>query len=380
MFITRKKMRLNSSRACASVFAVVSLLGVCHQSYAGNTLRIVDWNIEDDINGATTPRAGFNTVLEGMGNEIIAGVAQPIDVMALEETTSNAITVQPVLNMLNGDYAGANYQMSSYQATEEGGDNTDGNGPNAIVYNANTVSLLASVGVGTPTGSSNGEYRQVVRYEFQPVGGSSPFYVYVSHMKSGSGSPDNTYRGEEATLIRANEATLPANSSIIVTGDLNADPTESGETQFSIFGAAGAGQVTDPLGYPSGSKYYTESATNLRYRDDYQLISPNVQNDTAALNYVSGTLESFGENGTGGSNVSSGSNTDLAYMTAAAGYSPTQSQILSALTTASDHLPNVADYTFPVPEPTSLTLIIGGACGLLVRRSRFRGKVFLAAE
>ena len=32
-------------------------------------------------------------------------------------------------------------------------------------------------------------------------------------------------------------------------------------------------------------------------------------------------------------------------MTAAAGYSPTQSQILAALTTASDHLPNVADYT-----------------------------------
>ena len=133
------------------------------------TLRIVDWNIEDDINGATTPLPGFNTVLQGIGIATIGSdPAQPIDIMTIEETTSNTTTVQPILNMLNGDYAGANYQMSSYQATQSGG-NTDGNGPNAVVYNANAVNLLASVGVGTPQGSTNGEYRQVVRYEFQPV-------------------------------------------------------------------------------------------------------------------------------------------------------------------------------------------------------------------
>src|ERR1700722_16611963 len=228
-------MRFKALRACAALSGYFSLFGICSHTFA-STLRIVDWNIEDDINGATTPRTGFNTVLQGMGNEIIAGDAQPIDVMTLEETTSNATTVQPILNMLNGDYAGANYKMSSYQATESGNDAADGNGPNALGYNANTVQLLASVGIGSPGGSSNGEYRQVVRYELEPIGSNSPFYVYVSHMKSGSTSADAVSRGKEATIIRNDEATLPANSSVLYTGDLNSNPPEAEFTNFTAVG------------------------------------------------------------------------------------------------------------------------------------------------
>ena len=341
-------MRLPTLRAHRSLLVSFSLLGACAGALAG-TLRVVDWNIEDDINGATTPRSGFNTVLQGMGNEIIAGDAQPIDIMALEETTSNTTTVQPILNMLDGDYAGANYQMSSYQATESGNDPTSGNGPNSIVYNANTVTLLASVGVGTPNGSSNGEYRQVVRYEFEPVGGTTPFYIYVSHMKSGSSGSDATARGEEATIIRNNEATLPASSSVIYTGDLNSAPPEA---EFTNFTAAGQGQAYDPANFSSSVQYWTESSTDLRYRDDYQLMTSDILNDTGAINYVSGSLQSFGNNGTtsSGGSVNSSGNTDLAYMQTASGYNPTQSQILAALTTASDHLPNIADYTF-APRP-----------------------------
>lgn len=349
--------------------ASLSLLGVCSHAFA-STLRIVDWNIEDDIDGYTTPRPGLNTVLEGIGNETIAGDAQPIDIMSLEETTSNSTTVQPILNMLNGDYVGANYQMSSYQATQSGS-NSDGNGPNAIVYNANTVQLLASVGVGTPEGSGNGEYRQVVRYEFEPIGSNTPFYVYVSHMKSGSTSADATDRGEEATIIRNNELTLPANASVLYMGDLNSNPPEA---EFTNFTASGQGEAYDPLNFSTAAGNLTESATDLRYRDDYQLMTQNVLGGTGAIDYVSGSLQAFGNNGTtsSGGTVNSGTNTDLAYMTTANGYSPTQSQILSALTTASDHLPNVADYTFVVPEPASTALAIGGAFLLLFRRRRER--------
>jgi endonuclease/exonuclease/phosphatase family metal-dependent hydrolase len=364
-------------KTCSAPFALlvsVLLLGICGRGFAG-TLRIVDWNIEDDINGATTPRPGFNTVLQGMGNEIISGDAKPIDIMALEETTSNITTVQPILSMLNGDYAGANFKMSPYQATESGNNPTSGNGPNAIVYNANTVSLLGSAGIGTPTGSGNGEYRQVVRYEFESVGGSSPFYVYVSHMKSGTTSSDAISRGKEATIIRNDEATLPANSSVIYTGDLNANPPEA---EFTKFTAAGQGQAFDPLNFSSSVQYWSDSSTDLRFRDDYQLITQNILNGTGAIGEVSGSLESFGNNGTTGSgkSVNNGTDTDLAYMTAANGYNPTQSQILSALTTASDHLPNVADYAFAtVPEPTCFALFLGGG-GMLLgfpRRTRTSG-------
>ncbi|HEY1628414.1 MAG TPA: hypothetical protein VGF52_01070, partial [Tepidisphaeraceae bacterium] len=91
------------SRICAAHHALrsfvglslfIPIFGICGNAFA-STLRIVDWNIEADISGHTTARTGFNTVLQGMGNEIISGNAQPIDILALEETTSNTTTVAP---------------------------------------------------------------------------------------------------------------------------------------------------------------------------------------------------------------------------------------------------------------------------------------------
>ena len=133
------------------------------------------------------------------------------------------------------------------------------------------------MGVGTPEGSGNGEYRQVMRDEFQPVGltGSTGiFYVYDSHMKSGSTSADATDRGEEATIIRTDETTLPANASVLYTGDLNSNPPEAEFTEFeaaqAYTGAPVQGEAYDPLGFPTGEQYYSDSATDLRYRDDYE--------------------------------------------------------------------------------------------------------------
>src|ERR1035437_3264975 len=139
------------------------------------TIRVVTYNIEDDISGATTPLPGLiapssggsvtnGGVLEGIGEEILGSdPAQPLDILALQETTSNGTTVQPIVNGLNVFYStrgiSAGYAMSPVQGTQAGG-NTGGNGPNALVYNTNTLQLIASVGVGTPQGASNGEYRQ----------------------------------------------------------------------------------------------------------------------------------------------------------------------------------------------------------------------------
>ena len=365
-------MRFKTFCIQASFLVSFSLLTVSSHAATGS-LRIVDWNIEDDINGATTPLPGLNTVLQGIGQEIVGSdAARPLDIMSLEETTSNAVTVAPIVTDLNNDYGAGTYAMTPYQATQDGSD-ASGNGPNSLVYNTKTVTLMSAVGVGTPTGATNGEYRQVVRYEFMPIGGTTPFYIYDSHMKSGSTSTDAVDRGEEAAIIRSDELSLPSNASVIYTGDLNADPSETGETQFTVFGnTATQGSATDPYGYSTALALLTESSTDLRYRDDYQLMTSNILNDTGPLDYVTNSLHSFGNNGSSSTNVTSAStNTDLNYMTTANGYTVTQSQILSALATASDHLPNVADYTFAeaaVPEPTSLALMAMGATALLGRR------------
>ena len=61
-------------------------------------------------------------VLEGIGEEILGSdPAQPLDVLALQETTSNPITVAPIVNGLNSFYnAPGMYAMSPYQGTQNG--------------------------------------------------------------------------------------------------------------------------------------------------------------------------------------------------------------------------------------------------------------------
>jgi endonuclease/exonuclease/phosphatase family metal-dependent hydrolase len=312
-------------------------------------LRIVAWNIEDDIDGYTTPRPGLATVLEGIGAEDVGGTTKPIDVLALEETTSNSATIAPIVTSLNSFYGANTYATSTYQGTETGGDAGDGNGPSALIYNTKTVKLLASVGVGTPEGSTNGEYRQVIRYELQPVGGTaaSDFYIYVCHSKSGSTSTDATDRGEEAQIIRTDEATLPADARVLYVGDFNA--SETSETYYQTLTGAGQGQAFDPenptnsdSGTNPAADLLTESATDLQYRDDYQFMTSSVLNDVSGgLEYVSGTYHGFGNNGSVAQGGTITSSTALSGLSNAAA-------VLSALTTASDHLPIVADYTDPI--------------------------------
>src|ERR1700761_4913941 len=153
------------SVSSTAISAAIETLEI-RQFLRSSVLRVVAYNIEDDINGNTTPLPGLYQVLEGIGEEKEQNNVRPIDVLGLEETTNNA-DVNPIVTNLNSYYNGADvYAESSYQATQDGS-NTDGNGPNALVYNTTTLKLLASVGIVTPEGSTNGVYRQPVRYQFQ---------------------------------------------------------------------------------------------------------------------------------------------------------------------------------------------------------------------
>lgn len=358
------------------------------------TLRIVTYNIEDDINGATTPLPGLiappnnpgnvqaGGVLEGIGEEMVGNdPAQPLDILALQETTSNPVTVAPIVSGLNTFYNSPGmYTNSTYQATEAGGDVADGNGPNALVYNTQTVQLLASVPVDPPggtgyLGASSGEYREVMRYEFAPAGfvpaPANEFYIYVSHYKSGTGSSNTTARNGEAQIIRNDEASnLPATARVLYVGDYNADnPEPMYETILSNAAPNGIpqGQGIDPLNPTNNPNLnwsasttatnilalLSESAIDLRYRDDFQVMTTNVYFEApGGLSYIPGTCHAFGNNGTTSykGSVNNGFNTAL-NNDLAPGSSLSASQLYLDLTNASDHLPVVADYTVPLPVP-----------------------------
>lgn len=364
------------------------------------TLRIVAQNLGADINGITMPQPGLiappndtnnyaaGGELEGMGEEIVTNdPAQAIDILALEETTSNPTTVAPIANGLNTFYGlPGMYSNSSYQATESGGDVADGNGPNAIVFNTRTVRLLASVPVDPPGGTGNlgkasGEYREVVRYEFAPAGvatnATNVFFIYVSHYKSSSSgtlSTNQFYRNEEAQIIRNNSATLPANARILLVGDFNTG--DASEPMYSTLIGSGINQAIDPLN-PAGNTSLdwdinstsvlpakSFSPTAIHYRDDYEMMTTNVYYGIdGGLKFVPGSYHVFGNNGSIGylGNVNSGANTALNNRLATNGpvFIPA-AQIYTDLASASDHLPVTADYTIPMPVPQITSCSLSG--------------------
>jgi hypothetical protein len=263
------------------------------------------------------------------------------------------------------------------------------------VYNTNTLQLLASVPVDPPGGTGNlgstsGEYREVMRYEFAPAGvtagTNNEFYVYVSHYKASSGSSDDKARLGEATIIRSNEyLNLPANARVLYVGRLQPDDN-SGEAGYQTIcsngvpgianSATGQGQGVDPLNIVTGMVrtptrrppsigvrarpahnilfMLSEESYERRYRDDLQVMTSNVYYDVAGgLQYVPGLVSRVRQQRLVhlGNSVNIAGNTALndldPNLTKATGL--TAAVLLEDLTGASDHLPIVADYTVLVP-------------------------------
>ena len=384
-----KSVTIHGFWGCLALVVACGVTATASAQMTNRTLRVVTYNIEADSYYGTTALAGlicpfsgtgtFTTscsgsvtnggVLEGIGEENVNGdLAQPLDILALQETTSNTTTVLPIINGLNAFYSNLNisavYTMSPTQATQYG-DNGGGNGPSALIYNTNTVQLIESVGVGTPGGSGNGEYRQVMRYEFAPAGvtatTNNEFYIYVSHYKADSGPPNTTYRAEEAGIIRTNSATLPSNARVLYVGDYNMD--SSGEAAYQTIVGTGIGiQGIDPLNVTdlnnidftinSRLSWKTESSRSLHYRDDLQMMSSNVYYGvTNGLAYVSGTYHAFGNNGLISYKTSIISGNTALDNDLESNPPISAAQCYTNLYGASDHLPVVADYTIPVPSP-----------------------------
>ncbi len=338
--------------------ALTALLSLYAATALAASLRIVTYNILCD-SGHTTVPVSFYTVFQGISDESINGNAQLIDVMTLQETTSNVITVDPIVTQLNATYGAGTYARDPNQALQSGG-TTGGNGPNSVIYRTTTLQLIESKGIGTP--SSSGFPRQPARYRFRPVGGTSAndFYVYVSHMKAGTGSTNENRRNIEAQALRTNADALPDGSRIMYTGDFNLNASTEPAYVTLLAATPVPGQGFDPLNRPGSwalneafKDILTESADNLRYRDDFHIVTQNIMSDPNGLQYIAGSYHTFGVNGTTpiNGNVSSLSNTALPGL-------PNRTAVLAALVSTTDHLPVVADYVIPTdctPQPVAPT-------------------------
>ena len=371
-------MQMNRSWRYFWAAALLFSASLCGSPVWADTLRVVTYNIQADTGGAVGsiggPDAGpgLTTVLQAIGSESLAGDAQPIDVLALQELNGTpTTTLNFIVGQLNSIYGAGTY---AYDTTTDptDGNGLTGNGPSGLIYNTHTVKVVSAVSIG-PVGSS-GAARAPMRYELESVnsGPASDFYMYVSHMKSSTTSSDANRRNVEATEIRTNAATLGPNAHIIYAGDYNT--TSSTEAAYKTMVASGVGQAIDtvnPANNWTASQSFmgllTESATKVQFRDDYQMVSGPMLNQPG-MQLVPGSYTAFGNNGsiTLNSPINSAQNTALGDLS-------NRTTVLTALTTATDHLPIVADYQFvPAPEPASGTLL-ALASVVLVHQMRRRG-------
>jgi hypothetical protein len=407
-----------SLRAVLGTLGIIGFLAV--STAHATTMRIVNWNIEADLNSDSTgtfagtnyvaptgsglPSGGVGAItaaLQAIGSLSLGAGAgssdHPIDVLALEEVGSNtsvpndvpytsvapsATEMNAIVNALNNIYGANTYAYSTVADSVSGG---PGGGPSTIIYNTNTVSIVSASSIGVASGFSSppGAFRAPMQYQIQPVGYSSAaqFYVDVSHMKSGSTSdnPENPLdRNAEAQEI---VATSPVTSGahVISLGDFNitnGSPEATYQTMLTKF--ADVGDPSNVWGDGSMNTQYayleSEHGYDVEFRDDLQFVSPSATTNSGSpgIQYDANSytvLGNFRSSSLYGKNI----NTQTGTYTFA-GLSPSQNaaenaDLLQALggtqsgandnnhTAASDHLPIVADYDIDgIPTPEPTSL------------------------
>ncbi len=152
-----------------SFSAFAAALFLIATTAAGQTLRIVTYNINADTKtsgsgiGTVDGGPGLTDVLQAIGqHQLSDGVAQPIDVLALEELNDGGSSISPTLTylvgQLNSIYGSGTYAYDTNIDPTTGG---TGGGPSGLIYNTHTVVDLGATQVGTPSGS--GEARAPMR-------------------------------------------------------------------------------------------------------------------------------------------------------------------------------------------------------------------------
>ena len=323
-------------------------------------LRIVSYNIRAS---EAPPGTGIGTLIAAIGAESFNGHVDQVDLLSLQEVGSQSATSASVAASLNAIYGSGTYATGAVNGA------STGSGTSGVVYNTAALTLLEERAIGTA--SSTGGPRQTLRYAFQPVNsaGSSVFYVYVAHLKSSDTSGDADRRNDQALQIRADADSLPQGTSILYVGDFNL--YRSSEAAYQTFLSAGNGQAFDPISRPGdwhANSSFVETFTQaplanapagfvgggLDDRFDFQLVSGEVLSG-GPVQYRPGSYRAFGNNGSVPKNgsINDSRNTALAGL-------PNRLDVLNLLTTVSDHLPVVADYSYQVVAATPSIVVSPG--------------------
>ncbi|HLO39816.1 MAG TPA: endonuclease/exonuclease/phosphatase family protein [Phycisphaerales bacterium] len=228
--------------------AAVCALLACAAGSASAQLRIATWNISNYGGGR---EADFKTAVYTS----FEGRSMSPDILMVQEVTSNT-GASNLLTYLN-NAPGSPGDWSRFTFVD--GPDTDV----AVLYRTSKIRPVNPPAQGDPDGypnpitvvtggNSNGAPRNVYRFDVQLQGynaASTVVSLYPVHMKAGDASSDQSRRLAEATLIRANIATLPAGWHSVIAGDFNVQSSTQSAYQH-MTGAPSLGRVNDPIRTP----------------------------------------------------------------------------------------------------------------------------------
>ena len=301
----------------------------------------------------------FRVVIEAIGDHVVLGNSQPIDILAFQEGPENASEYEDIEENFEAVHGG-NFE-STFTPADSFGCRT------GFIYNTQTVDLI------TATSLISGLTHNSRRAQFRPIGGSvaDEFFIYAIHLKAGSSNSDELRREDEAQLIRANANTLPSSRNIIYAGDLNMKG--SFEPAYSVFRATGSNSTAfDSLNAPFGFQpnadwvsnlalqpFHSQAPLNMNDRFDLLFLNERFFDD-AGIELVVGSTTALGNNGshTMNSAVISGNGAD--------GFA-------DELLAFSDHLPVFSDFKFGQTPPASSQPF--SANSILTRTVRTSGPV-----
>ena len=372
------------SAAPRAFVALALTLSLTRAGFAAVSYRVATYNLDSDTSDftAVNQQTYLETVLEGINsyhlNDNGTPAARNLDILAVQELQNgiggpNGDTLSSIVTNLNTKYGAGTYNFDN--TTDPTTGSGTGNGPNGLVYNTQTLQVVSATSLGTPSGS--GEARAPMEYQMHPIGFSNAtnFYVIVSHAKSGTGSSNITRRNIEATFIVNAIGALPANSHVIVLGDLNITDGSAESTYQTLL------TKLDDVAHPTGSwsdattapaqaisSLLSDSATNVHFRDDIHFVTPSADPASASaqsgLQYVTGSSLVFGNGGATtivNRSVTDGTNNPNALTDLPAAQ---RSSVLTALVNATDHLPVVADYSLIGVNPVAQAITwISGRTG-----------------
>ncbi len=280
------------------------------------------------------------------------------DVLVCEEVKGTAgynNFLDNVLNEVNpGEWAGA-------QFTDQTADQDI-----ALYYKPAHFNFVSTKTISAP------QYyglRSVVEFVLEQVSTGVRIRVYGVHLKAGRDTDNADIRRKETTILRNYLNDLAPGSHFIVCGDFNIySNTNNAEPAFNILTQPGSdpdGQLFDPVDrigqWHNNSAFadvHTQSTRTadlgdggstggLDDRFDWIFASGAVMEETYDMTYITDTYWAFGNDGNHFNKaVNYGTN------------SLVSATVANALATASDHLPVIADFRFPVGGSSPYKIVV----------------------